>query len=161
MDKEQLKLLIDVGAIHELDDEDDDTSGYLLNLNDTWHWACGDCEEIEPEEVAEIYRLFTHYGYYGAYYWAWLKRDKQYTDFLDNNRGIDFVRHEEELVRQVPGSSKRALTDLNYCLGKTPANWPCVEEKPVGLIIALVLSMITALTLGVLRVVDSFLAYKQ
>lgn len=52
----------------------DEEHGFLLNMNDTFHYACSDCEEVSEEEAKEVVRLFSTYGYKGLDYWVAQKR---------------------------------------------------------------------------------------
>lgn len=88
-----------------------------LNLNDTFGWGCADCEDVTDEEYPVLAELYWKYGYCGMLYWVSKKRDWERSEFKDINRFIDFVKHEEELVEKVPGSSKRAYTPYSYTLG--------------------------------------------
>jgi hypothetical protein len=47
---------------------------YILNMNDTFHYACADAEEVSKEEAPEVARLFKAHGYKGLDYWVAEKR---------------------------------------------------------------------------------------
>ena len=98
---------------------DDEMPPYTLNMNDVWSWASGDCETVSPQELPELARLFQAYGWCGILYWVSEKRGGCRSEFLDNNRFIDFVRHEETLRKEVPGSNERAYKKLVYTLGES------------------------------------------
>jgi hypothetical protein len=91
-----------------------------INLNDTWYWACSDCEVVSPQEMKAVARLFNKYGFAGILYWVYKKRNDEYTQFEDYNRFIDFVAKEEEIIRKIPGSTKRAQYKCQYTLGSKP-----------------------------------------
>ena len=96
-----------------------------INLNDAFFWACSDGEPVSDEELPELAELFYRYGIAGIDYWVVTKRGKTEpgwlkpnpVEFLDVNRRIEFVRHEEKLRKEIPSSSKRAYTKLKYTLG--------------------------------------------
>ena len=113
---EALKLL---NAADIFFDEDEDTPGRWLNLNDTFFWASADCEEVADEELPDLGRLFWSYGMCGVYYWVACKRGWTHdtVEFLDVRRFIQFVTREEMLRRDIPGSSQRAYKRLSYTLG--------------------------------------------
>jgi hypothetical protein len=118
---EAKRLLIASDLCFEQDDDPDDPMPpFMLNLNDTFGWACADGEIIPEEQLVEVARLVRRYGYCGALYWASKVRGWERTAFQDNNRFIDFVRHEEELRERVPSSSKRGCERLVYTLGEQP-----------------------------------------
>lgn len=88
-----------------------------LNMNDTWGWACADGEKVPNEKLPEVAELFWRYGWAGILYWVSEQREQMRSEFHDNNRMIDFVRHEEALRKSEPNSSKRAYAKLKYMLG--------------------------------------------
>jgi hypothetical protein len=67
-DESDLAYLIGTGSFHYNGER------LLLNLNDTFHYACADCEVVPPEEYAELKRLMVRYGQCGDTYWAATKR---------------------------------------------------------------------------------------
>lgn len=101
----------------ELEEDPETFSRYVLNMNDVWGWACADCEEVAEEELQAVALLFHNYGWCGILYWVSEKRGGMKSEFLDNNRFIDFVRHEEGLREKVPNSSERAYKKIKYKLG--------------------------------------------
>ncbi len=98
-------------------DTDDESGKIELWLNDTFCVASSDVFEVKPEELEVIERLFRRYGFCGVYYWA-SKKDGIRSSFLDINRFIDFVAKEEQLVADIPDSSKRAYNKISYLLGE-------------------------------------------
>lgn len=54
-------------------DQGEDKQWFVF-LNDTWYWACSDCEEISAEEQNEVAGLFREYGRAGVIYWVTKKR---------------------------------------------------------------------------------------
>lgn len=107
------------------DDEDDEENEVLartINLNDTWAWAFADGEYVPDEEIPELARLFWHYGWCGVLYWASKRNDWRRSEFEDVNRFIDFVRNEEAIREEVPGSSERAYLRRSYVLGGSSAD---------------------------------------
>jgi hypothetical protein len=47
---------------------------YILNMNDTFHYACADAEEVTKEEAKEVVELFKQHGWKGIDYWVAKKR---------------------------------------------------------------------------------------
>lgn len=84
----------------------------VMSLNDTFFWACADCEIVPDEEVEAVARLFRRYGGCGLYFWAAKKQGHEKVEFKDVQRMIDFVRAEEAQIAREPSSSKRAYMDL-------------------------------------------------
>ena len=117
--KRAKKLLMAAEVFFDAEDleEDPETfSKYILNMNDVWAWALSDCEEVAEEELPELGQLFFDYGWPGILYWVSKKNDGMRSEFLDNNRFIDFVTHEEKLKKEVPDSSTRAYKKIKYTL---------------------------------------------
>ena len=116
------------GRVFFAADEDDEATGHerdkkwnqMLNLNDTFFWACADAEYVSDEELPEVASLFFRYGWCGILYWVNLKRGSERVEFLDVRRFIEFVSKEEQLRKDVPGSSQRAYHKLSYSLGVSP-----------------------------------------
>jgi len=74
-------LLADVGWI--------DTDGhFLLNMNDTFAWACADCEEVPDDKISEVADFFKQYGYAGLTYWVAHQRKEYYSEFKDVRNDI-------------------------------------------------------------------------
>jgi len=99
-------------------DEADEDGRLTLNFNDVWGWACADGEEVEDHELVEVARLLRDYGWCGLLYWASEKNGGARSEFLDNNRFIDFVRREEAVRIAVPDSNRRAYHRVCYTLGE-------------------------------------------
>jgi hypothetical protein len=74
-----LLLIADVGWL--------DRGKFILNMNDTFWYACSDAEEVGEDEIKEVARLFSTYGWQGIDYW------------VANKRGYDpeIPRHKEEV----------------------------------------------------------------
>jgi hypothetical protein len=89
-----------------------------INLNDTFFWACSDAEYVSDEELPELASLFRRYGWCGVLYWVNRKRGSERVEFRDVQRFIGFVAKEEQLRRDVEGSSARAYHKLTYSLGE-------------------------------------------
>ena len=51
--------------------------GWMVNLSDTWYYACADCEDIEPEEYKDVAKWYRDYGYAGVLWWVFLKREHE------------------------------------------------------------------------------------
>lgn len=111
-----------------------------LNMNDTWAWACSDIPEVPASEIREVARLFRDYGHPGLMYWHSLRENNMRSEFHDNNRAIDFVRHEEQIRKETPDDNKRAYRKVTYILGEDKlkdkkskknliARWLCGENK--------------------------------
>ena len=107
---------------HDDDSEEDKKHNkemmQTLNMNDTWAWACADGEYVPDDKLSEVARLFWLYGNAGLLYWVSNQNGGMRSEFLDNNRAIDFVTHEEKLCKDIPDSSKRAYKKIVYKLGK-------------------------------------------
>lgn len=88
-----------------------------LNLNDVWGWAVADGEVVPEDKVEELGWLFWCYGWCGILYWVSERRGGLRSEFHDVNRMIDFVRHEEKLLAEVPRESERAYKKIVYTLG--------------------------------------------
>jgi len=109
------------GCFFDGDEEEGD--GYydknlVLNANDTWAWALAWCQDVSAQEIPEVARLYRRWGYAGLLYWMSEKNGKMKSEFKDINRFVEFVRQEEELIKSVPDSSKRAYMD-----------WPRIAER--------------------------------
>lgn len=99
------------------EDDPDQPHVYALNMNDTWAWACADCERVPPEEAPEVARLFETYGHHGLRYWVSKRNGGMRSEFHDVNRGIEFVEQEERIAAEFPDSSARAYHRASYTLG--------------------------------------------
>ena len=103
----------------------DDDMPRTLNMNDTFGWAEAFGEEVPEESIQEVATLFWYYGQVGLIYWVSERNGGMRSEFEDVNRYIDFVRHEEQLRKQEPSSSKRAYMELVYTLGQKEAKSCC------------------------------------
>lgn len=88
-----------------------------LNMNDVFGWAKEFGQYVPDKELPEVARLFWAYGFNGLAYWVSKQNNNMRSEFEDVNRAIDFVRHEEDIVKQIPDSSKRAYKKIVYFLG--------------------------------------------
>lgn len=108
-------------VFHEADEDDAPESRarweQTLNMNDVWAWALADCHYVPDDKLVEVADLFWRYGWCGVLYFVSKETGDQRSEFLDNNRFIDFVRNEAQLCLEVPDSSKRAYQRLTYVLG--------------------------------------------
>ena len=97
-----LLLLADVGWLRGKD--------LMLNMNDTFHYACSDSEIVESFEFKEVARLFKTYGGKGIDYWVAKKRgyDPEISEYKE---GVEEVRAKE--------------ASISLC----PSCWPVLEEK--------------------------------
>lgn len=106
----------------ELDEEDydekEDGPRQMLNMNDTWCWACAEGMVVKDSDLAEVARLFVFYGHNGLNYWYSENNGNMESEFEDIKRGVDFVRREEGLIKAMPSSSQRAYKKYKYTLGR-------------------------------------------
>lgn len=111
------KLLAGAGLFYGIDDEDDpDEMAQTLNMNDVWAWASAEGEYVPDDKLPGLADLFRRYGWAGILYWVSEKNDGLRSEFHDNNRFIDFVRHEETLRKEVPDSNTRGYIKISYTL---------------------------------------------
>ena len=89
-----------------------------LNMNDTFGWALAWGEYVPDEKLPEVAALFMRHGLAGLLYWVSEQNDGMRAEFEDINRFIDFVRHEEKLIKEIPSSTDRARKKLTYVLGE-------------------------------------------
>jgi hypothetical protein len=113
-------LLKAAGVFYHDEDNHDENFGapYTLNMNDTWGWATAWGETVPEEELPHVAELFFHYGWGGILYWMSERNDGMRSEFHDNNRYIDFARHEEAIRAEIPDGSKRAYAKRSYTLGE-------------------------------------------
>jgi hypothetical protein len=118
--EEARELLTKADIFFGYDDEDDDpTYAQTINLNDAMYWACSDSEYVEDNELVRVAQLFYRYGWCGVLYWVAIeKRGGETPEFLDVKRKIEFVKKEEELIKQESSRSKRAYAKYSYTLGE-------------------------------------------
>ena len=48
--------------------------GWYVNLNDTWYYACADCEQINKNDYDIVADWFKKFGDAGVLYWVYTKR---------------------------------------------------------------------------------------
>lgn len=117
---EARQLLNIAGVFYGSYDEDDKENAQTLNMNDVWGWAVAWGEFVPDDKLVEVAQLFCLYGDAGLLYWVSDQHESMRSEFEDNNRAIDFVRHEEKIRKDVPDSNKRAYTKVVYTLGEKP-----------------------------------------
>lgn len=123
MDDNSAKRIAKARALLELADQfygdipGEPEAAQTLNMNDVWGWAMAWGEYVPDEELPRVAELFKRYGDAGVLYWVSEHHGQMRSEFEDNNRFIDFVRHEEKLRQEVPDSNKRAYKKLKYTLG--------------------------------------------
>jgi len=115
-------LLQMAGLFFELDEDDPPELDQMLNMNDVWAWACADGEEVPDDELPRLATLFYRYGWCGVLYWVSERNENMRSEFCDNNRHIDFVRHEEAIRKEFPNSNKRAYAKRTYTIGEVAAD---------------------------------------
>ena len=98
--------------------DDDGRDKQTLNMNDAFGWALAWGEYVPDEKLREVSWLFWRYGNAGLLYWVSERNNGMRSEFADANRFIDFVRHEEELINDIPSSTKRGYIKLTYFLGE-------------------------------------------
>lgn len=124
-------LLTKAGVFFRPDDEED--SAQMLNMNDVWAWACADGEVVPDDELPRVAKLFYRYGYCGLLYWVSERNNCLRSEFHDINRFIDFVVMEEGIRAEVPDSSTRAYTKLEYMLSPDPTRMSTCQSPPMRL----------------------------
>jgi hypothetical protein len=123
MNTEKARQMLRAAGVFYFDEEsellEDEGPKWLqtLNMNDTWGWALADCEYVSDEELSEVGDLFFKYGWCGILYWVSEKRGGMKSEFADINRFIEFVRNEENIIKEIPSSSKRAYIAMVYTIG--------------------------------------------
>lgn len=119
--EEARELLQKADVFFDVDDDDlngrDPQWKQALNMNDVWGWACADVEFVTDEQLPQVAELFWRYGWCGILYWVSEQNDKCKSAFHDVNRQIEFVRNEEVIRAEIPGSSERAYTKRTYTIG--------------------------------------------
>ena len=107
------KLLTESGIFYgEIDDDPNDAQ--TINFNDTWGWATAWGDYVEDNELPELARLSWLYGWCGVLYWGSQKNKAMRSEFYHYNRMIEFVEHEEALIKKYPSESKRAYHKTSY-----------------------------------------------
>jgi hypothetical protein len=114
--KSARKLLTDAEIFYG-EDEEEPESAQTINMNDQWSWGCSHGQYVPNDRLIEVAELFRKYGLAGILYWVSKENDNMRSEFLDNNRFIDFVAHEEQLIKDIPSSDDRAYFKLKYTLG--------------------------------------------
>jgi hypothetical protein len=111
-----LLSLIDAGWM----DEDK----YVLNMNDTFHYACADCEEVNKEEAKEVVRLFKRYGFKGIDYWVAQKRGYD-PEIPRYKEGVEEVRLHESSGKSNTNKIKEdyKCSMCGYDSKTTPEEW--------------------------------------
>lgn len=116
-DIDRARKLLNEAHVFFGEDEEIPELAQTLNMNDTWAWACSDSQYVKDEELPEVAELFWRYGNCGILYWVSRKNENCRSEFLDYNRMIDFVAHEEQLRKDEPSDSQRGYKKLVYTLG--------------------------------------------
>ena len=115
---DQARSLLEAVDVFYGDTGDDDKDKQTLNMNDVFGWAQAYSEYVPDEKLPEVATLFLRFGLPGLLYWVSEQNDGMRSEFEDTNRFIDFVRHEEKLIKEVPSSTERARKKLTYVLGE-------------------------------------------
>lgn len=102
----------------ELEEYENPQSVQMLDMGDTWAWGTAGGEYVPDEELPEVARLFFDYGWCGILFWASERNEQMKSEFRDINRFVEFVRHEEALIKLEPDCNKRAYEKWEYVLGK-------------------------------------------
>lgn len=100
----------------EPNEDDPPEFSQILNMNDTFGWALSMGESVPDEKLNEVVELYKKYGWCGLVYWVSEQHNQMKSEFEDINRFINFVKHEENLIKDVPDSNKRAYRKLHYKL---------------------------------------------
>ena len=100
------------------DPEDNPKYAQTINLNDAFYWACSDAEYVEDSRLPRLAELFWRYGNAGVMYWVAVEmRGGVQPEFVDVQRHIEFVTHEESICKEEPLASKRAYLKRQYTIG--------------------------------------------
>lgn len=99
---------------------DNDGMPFSVNLNDTFGWACADCEEIPESAVPRVYTVWKKFGDLGAIAWA------------EERRGIERSAYEFPGAERVRRESAEALAAAREWLRENPPllGEPGLEERP-------------------------------
>lgn len=93
---------------------------FIVPLSDTFAWASVDGEQMEPEDIEEVYHLVSQYGIRGIWYWGFNKKSKRDGFKIENIafksviRGIKFVEEEEKIRSSTSSSSEYAYKSASY-----------------------------------------------
>lgn len=117
MTKEQALALLNTADVFFGPDDEIPQFDQTLNLNDAFFWAVSDSEYVPDEELPRVGELFFTYGWHGILYWVWNRRGRFTPEFLDVQRFIEFVAHEQDVIDEEPSSSRRAYKRVTYTLG--------------------------------------------
>ena len=85
-----LYLLLNYGGGFLMDDK------LHLNMNDTFAFACADCEEVPDDKIAEVASLYSRFGYCGLVYWVSKQRNWEMPYAPD---GPSFAESKKEIKR--------------------------------------------------------------
>jgi hypothetical protein len=118
MDAQEAESLLKAAGVFF--DEEDDAPPHTLNLNDTFCWACADCEHVPDEELGRVADLFHRYGWNGILYWVAQRRGGERLEFEDVRRGIQFVAEEERIRQEAGGDSEYAYAKRSYVIDGHP-----------------------------------------
>lgn len=88
-----------------------------MNMNDTWAWASSWSVAVCSDQVAEVASLFRTYGRAGLMYWHSCQENDMRSEFHHYNRAVEFVRNEERIRKETPGSSELAYRQVEYVIG--------------------------------------------
>lgn len=110
-----------------------DNGRFFLNMNDVWFWASAWGEEVDSEEILEVAALFKRWGWAGLLYWVSEQNEQMTSEFHDNNRAIEFVRFEEELIKSLPNSDDRAFLDIRNPALPTKTMWQRLKAITIGI----------------------------
>lgn len=118
MDIESSKKLLSAAGlffygIGECEDPEDEC---VLNMNDTWAWACAFGQKVEDNDMPEVCRLFINYGFCGVLYWVSEKNDGMQSEFSHINRMVQFVRNEERIMHLSDGATNYAFSKAQYLI---------------------------------------------
>jgi len=91
----------EVGFVVESEDAPEHF-GLLLNVNDTFAFACADAELVAWEDMVEVYDLYNRYGYHGIVAWVARKRNMRPITCSCHHDGPKFVEACKELGYEPP-----------------------------------------------------------
>lgn len=69
---------------------------FKLNMNDTFWFACADCEMVNKEDIPKVASLFRNFGYKGLTYWVAEKRGYD-PEILSYKEEVEEVRKKSKL----------------------------------------------------------------